>query len=242
VLTVLAIRKARDHVAGFWAALAFLIKPIAIGLICYPIWKGKWKTAITFAIIAAGMLLLMAGLFGLGSMQSGVPFSITVLHTGSYPPLQNIWGMVHRWFTANEYGWSLANNPMLSLGAGLLLSLGLTVATILFCRPALRPKSWRDVEFGIVLIAIALIVPATWYHHFALLAIPMAILIACAKTRVDFALACIAWSAINIFGVTWHALVGHTLLLDMGTFGALMLWLALMRIGMRTHAADHFLN
>lgn len=102
--------------------------------------------------------------------------------------------------------------------------------------PALRPESWRDVEFGMVITAIALIVPATWYHHYALLAIPIAILISCAETRVDFALAFIAWSAISIFGVTWHALVGHTLLLDMGTIGAFMLWLALARMSRRVRS------
>ena len=120
-------------------------------------------------------------LFGWGSVQSGVPLSIAGIHIGAYPPLQNLWGTAQRWFTAHEYGWSVANNPAFSDQAGLLLSLGLAIATIVFCRPPFHRNSWRDADLGMVIIAVALIVPATWYHHYAILAIPLAILIASAR-------------------------------------------------------------
>jgi hypothetical protein len=237
-LAVLAVRKGSDRVAGSWAALAFLIKPIVIGLIFYPIWKGRWKMAITFVIITAAALSLMTILFGWGSLKSGVPLSIAGIHTSAYPPLQNLWGAAQRWLTANQYGQSLVRNPALSEPAGLVLSLGLAIATMLFCRPPMRPNSWRDADLGMVITAIALIVPATWYHHYALLAIPLAILIAYAETRVDIALAFVAWLAINIFGLAWHARVGYTLLLDMGTIGALTLWFGLARIDRRARSTS----
>jgi hypothetical protein len=237
VLAVLAIAKGRDYGAGMWAAMAFLIKPTAIGLICYPIWKGRWRAAILFVIITALTLSLMTALFGWGSLHSGVPISAAGIHVGAYPPLQNFWGAAQRWFTPHEYGWSVAQNSMLADRIGLLLSLGLVIVTVLFCLPPMRPSSWRDAEWGMILIAIALIVPATWYHHYSLLAIPLAILIAKAESRLDAALALIAWMAINAFGVAWHFLIGHTLLLDAGTFGALILWLGLARVSWKCRKA-----
>jgi hypothetical protein len=236
-LAVLAFGKGRDREAGSWTALAFLIKPTVIGLIGYSIWKGRWKMAITFAPIAGVLLALMTAFFGWGSLQSGVPLSIAGIRAGAYPPLQNFWGAAQRWFTAHEYGRPLANNPALSDQAALLLSLGLAIATIVFCRPPFHRNSWRHADLGMVIIAVALMVPATWYHHYAILAIPMAILIASSETRMDIALVLVAWLAIDLFGVAWHDLVGHTLLLDTGTLGALILWLGLARISKRQRAA-----
>jgi hypothetical protein len=237
-LAVLAFGKGRDREAGSWAALAFLIKPIVIGLIGYPVWKGRWRMAVTFVLIAGVLFALMTTLFGWGSVQSGVPLSIAGIRTGAYPPLQNLWGTAQRWFTAHEYGWSLANNPALSDQAGLLLSLGLAIATIVFCRPPFHRNSWRDCDLGMVIIAVALIVPATWYHHYAILAIPLAIFIASSETLADIALIFVAWLAIALFGAAWHNLVGHTLLLDTATLGALILWVGLARISRRQRAAS----
>lgn len=237
-LALLSFKKDRDLTAGWWAALAFLMKPIVLGFICYPIWKGRWKAAVPCAVIMALAFSLMTVLFGWGSLKAGIPLTIAVSTSGTYPPLQNFWGTTHRWFTAHDYGWSLLNNPMLSDRAGLLLCLILAVATLLFCWPPLRLSSWRDTGLGLVIIAFVLIIPATWYHHFTILVIPLAILIASADTWIGIAFASVAWLAINIFGLTWHALTGHTLLLDMGTAGALMLWVGLagMSLRMRTRS------
>jgi hypothetical protein len=236
-LAVLAISKGRDYSAGICAAIAFLIKPTAIGLICYPLWKGKWKTTILFAVITALVLSLMTWMFGWGSLNSGVPLSAAGSHIGAYPPLQNFWGTAQRWLTPHEYGWSLAGNAISAGRMGWLLSLGLAVSTVLFCLPPFRPASWRDADWGMSLIAIALVVPQTWYHHYALLAIPLAILIAKTEFLLDALLAFAAWLAINIFGVAWHFLLGHTLLLDVGVLGALILWLGLARVSWRCRKA-----
>jgi hypothetical protein len=241
-LAVFAISKGRDYRAGLWAAMAFLIKPTAIGLICYPMWKGRWKTAILFAVITALLLSLTTWLFGWGSLNSGVPLSAAGIHIGAYPPLQNFWGTAQRWFTPHEYGWSVAWDTVSAGRMGFLLSLGLAVATILFCLPPFRTASWRDADWGMSLIAIALVVPPTWYHHYALLAIPLAILIAEAESLPDAALAFAAWLAINTFGVAWHFLIGHTLLLDVGVLGALILWFGLARISWRGRKAPSRTN
>lgn len=229
----LAMRQKRDRAAGAWAAAAFLIKPTAIGLICYPIWKGRWQPVIVFAVIAALVLSLMTALFGWGSLHSGVPLSITGLKVDAYPPLQNFWGLAQRWFTTHLYGASVALNPKLAGRAGLALSLILAIATLLVCLPPLRRNTWRDADLGMILIAIALTAPATWYHHYALLAISLAILIANSERLRDAALVFTAWAALNLFGVAWHRLVGYTLLLDLGTFGALLLWTGLSGISLR---------
>lgn len=233
VLAFLLLAKGRDCAAGSWISAAFLLKPIVIGFAGYSIWKGRWKTAGAFILITAVVLGLLAFLFGRGSLLSGIPLSIAGTHGGAYPPLQNFWGTASRWFAEHEYGWSLTVNPALSELAGLLLSISLAVATALFCLPAMRPDSWRDADLGMALIAIALAVPATWYHHYAILAIPLAILIAKAEAAIDIILAGIAWLAINLFGIAWHDMVGHTLLLDTGTMGALALWTGLAGISCR---------
>lgn len=232
-VAILSFHRGRERAAGCWISLAFLIKPLVIGIAGYAFWKGKWRMAGTFLIIAAVLLGLMACLFGWGSVQSGVPLSVAGVRAGAYPPLQNFWGMVSRWFTVHEYGWHFTNQPALAENAGLLLSIGLAIATMLFCLPAIRPDSWRDADLGMAIIAVTLIVPATWYHHYAILAIPLAILFANAEAGIDVILACSAWLAINIFGVAWHDLAGHTLLLDMGTIGAMVLWIGLARVSRR---------
>ena len=232
-----AISKGRDRIAGAWAALAFLVKPIAIGIICYPIWKGRWKMIIPFAAIVAITLALMIALFGWGSLHSGVPLAVTGMQVEAYPPLQNFWGTAHRWFSVHEYGTNVTNSSRLAEGAGWLLSIGLALATLLLCLPPIRNSTWREADWGMVIIAIALAVPATWYHHYVLLAIPLAFLIAGAERAADIVLAFAAWLAINMFGAAWHFLIGRTILLDLGTYGALILWIGLAKMSRRRRAS-----
>ena len=239
-MAVLYFKKKRDGIAGWWAALAFAAKPIVLGLLCYPIWKGRWKAVIASMLSLTFLYSLMTALFGRGSLKAGFPLTIDGSTVGTYPPLQNVWGAMHRWLTAHDYGWSLINNPVLSNRVGLLLCLILAIATIALCWPPLRLNSWRDAGLGMVIAAFVLIIPATWYHHFTILVIPLAILIASAETWIDIVLASVAWIAINLFGLTWHALAGHTLLLDLGTAGALVIWFGLAGLSFRMRPRNIF--
>jgi hypothetical protein len=232
-LAVLAFREDRERLAGGWAALAFLMKPIVLGLICYPIWKGRWKAVISCGVIMAMIFSLLTILFGWGGLKAGIPFTNALSTRGVYPPLQNLMSAARRLLSTHDYGWSLANNPVLSDWVGVSLCIILAMATMAFCWPPLLRGSWRETGLGLTIIAFVVIVPATWYHHFTILTIPLAILLASAQTRIDIAFAAISWVAINIFGLAWHHLTGHTLLLDIGTAGALVLWIGLVVNGFR---------
>ncbi|MCS7287471.1 MAG: hypothetical protein NZ653_10115, partial [Anaerolineae bacterium] len=62
-----------------------------------------------------------------------------------------------------------------------------------------------------------------WFHHMALAFLAFAVAWQSASNR-ERAFVLIAYALINVQGLFWHQLVGHTLLLSLGTYGLLILW------------------
>lgn len=222
-LACLAIKRSRPWLGGAWLGISLMFKPLAIGIAAYAVWRGRWRL-LRGAGVSIGVLLAMCyGFFGANALHF-----LRIKSTWgpvTYPPAQDLPGLAIRWFSLHEWGRPLLNAPQFGYWLGIGLAAILTLATIALCLPAGR-RGWNDNQMGLIIIAILLVNVRTWYHHAVLLAIPIAFLI-CSNVRRSkwwwFLLAA-ANTLIAVFGLGWHWLVGHTWLLDLATWGMLLLW------------------
>jgi hypothetical protein len=217
------VNRSKPWLGGWWLGVSLMFKPLAIGMAAYAFWRGRWRLLLG-SIASIGVLLAICyGFFGANALH------FLLLKSGwgpaAYPPAQNLPALATRWFSLHEYGRPLLNAPQFGYWFGIGLSGVVTLATMALCLPAGR-KGWHDSQLGLIITAVLLVNVRTWYHHAVLLAIPIAFLI-CMNTKRNkwwWVLFVMAYLMINVFGVIWHRLVGHTWLLDMATWGMLLLW------------------
>ncbi len=223
-ISFLAFRKMRDAMGSWFLSLSLLLKPLVVGLVGYLLWRIRWKALVWLAVFSAAILAVIALTFG--------PYSLDFLgrSTGwpmrTYPPAQNLPSLAARWLTAHPYGFSLADNPTAARWVGLMLAALLAAATLLLCWPPGNPSVWSDAQLGLILAAIPLVNARTWYHHYSVMAIPVAILLSRSKgkSRRWWALTAFGYGLMAVFGVGWHTFVGITPLLDAATTGSLIIW------------------
>ena len=223
ILAYLAVKRSRPWLGGAWLGISLMFKPLAIGIAAYAVWRGRWRLLIG-AIVSIGVLLAVCyGFFGANALH----FLRLKSTWGpvTYPPAQDLPALAIRWFSLHEWGRPLLNAPQFGYWLGIGLAAILTLATVALCLPAGR-RGWNDSQMGLIITAILLVNVRTWYHHAVLLAIPIAFLI-CSNVRRSkwwWLLLATAYALIAVFGVGWHWLVGRTWLLDLATWGMLLLW------------------
>src|SRR5262249_57677018 len=81
-------------------------------------------------------------------------------------------------------------------------------------------------ELACVIAAVLLAHASTWYHHYAMLPIAMALLWTRDEAPSTFhrAALVLAYALVQVFGVAWHRFEGHALAVESATIGALILW------------------
>lgn len=222
-LACLASKRARPWLGGLWLGISLVFKPLAIGIAAYAIWRGRWRLLLGTIVSICALLAVCYGFFGANALHFiWIKSSWTPV---TYPPAQNLPSLAARWFTPHEWGGVLLNAPQFGYWLGIGLAALLTLATIALNWPAGR-RGWNDSQMGLIISAILLVNVRTWYHHAVLLAIPIAFLI-CSNVRRSkwwWLLFAAAYTLIAVFGVAWHWLVGHTWLLDLATWGTLLIW------------------
>lgn len=226
-LALAAIRRRGEGWGGFLLGLSLALKPLGLAAAGLLLWEGRWR--------AAGGALAGLGLgVGAGLLAFGPP-ALGFLHVplptagGAYPPAQNLPSLAVRWLTRHPYGFALADDAQLARWVGALLAGGLGALTLKGLGRPGRPRGDFPVRAAWVLAAAFLANPGTWYHHGTILGPALAALIGRAPGRPrrwQRALAA-AGGAVALWGVAWHAFVGWTPLLDLGTLGALGLWILL---------------
>ncbi|MER3400120.1 MAG: hypothetical protein C4313_03130 [Thermoflexus sp.] len=218
-----ALRRGREGVGGSLLGISMMVKPIGVGLAAYLLWRGRWRAlgaTLGEAGLALGLSLLAFGPAALGFM--GLPARTGAI---AYPPAQSLPGLAARWLTHHPYGFSIADRPDLAQGVGMGLALGLVLVTLIRSgRPGTGP--WSDRVAGGWLMAALLANPGTWYHHFTIAAIPLAVRARCGPTGRWGLLA--AYSGMALWSGLWRLRVGFTPLLDLATLGGLLLWVQLM--------------
>ncbi|MHB1354746.1 MAG: glycosyltransferase family 87 protein [Anaerolineae bacterium] len=222
-LACLAVKGSKPWLGGAWLGVGLMFKPLAIGIAAYAIWRGHWRILIGSMVSIAVVLTVCYGFFGANALHF-----VNIKSTWgavTYPPAQHLPSLAMRWFSLHEWGRPLLNAPQFGYWLGIGLSAVLSLATMALCLPAGR-RGWNDSQLGLIITAILLVNVRTWYHHAVLLAIPIAFLI-CAnimRSKWWWLLLAVGYSLIAVLGLGWHRLVGHTWLLDLATWGMLLLW------------------
>jgi Glycosyltransferase family 87 len=222
-LAVVAALRRRDVLAGLCVGVSLLLKPLAVGVAAYAAWRSRWKlvAALTFAaagILAASALWLGPDVLHFAGSQVG-------WSARTPAPSQNLASTALRWLSANDVGPALLDRPLLASIAGMLSAFALTGATLLLCRPR-GARPWSRAQIALVIVAIVIANPRTWYHHYTMTAIPLALLASrpSARPRLWWTALGAAYGLITLFGLGWHRLLAHPKILDLATGGGLILW------------------
>ncbi|MDW8068959.1 MAG: glycosyltransferase family 87 protein [Anaerolineae bacterium] len=224
-----ALARGRPAGAGLALAMGVLLKPISVTLALHAAWKFLARTVLWLFVGLVLLGFIAIPLIGLKPYQTYLRLSLSLanlMQAGEpvvYPPNQGLSGFFGRLLTHHEFGSALTHNPALAKTLTLSVSAVLALATAALCWPGKFSKDLFLLEAGLVVVTTHLIAPVSWFHHMALafVALSVAWQSASGWERVCIL---IAYFLMNLQGLFWHPLVGHTLLLSLGTYGLLVLW------------------
>ncbi len=189
---------------GLGVAFGALLKLMPLALVLYLPWRWLWK-ATAVALVTILVLLLVSPLsLGPGTLRAyarsflaiGQPG--TVFATGANQSLNGFLGRLlgGRWDTATIYRLYLASAALTVLG------------TVVCLWPSGSLDRFHRLEFALVVCALQLITPYTWYHQLVLLLIPFFTLcceiLAGRAPRWWLAPLAVAFVATNAHGLAWH--------------------------------------
>jgi hypothetical protein len=214
----------RDWVrAGIGVALGTLFKLIPVALLLYLAWRRQWK-ATGMAVTLIAVLLLTAPLtLEPGALRSYARHFLILGRLGTVfrtPPNQSLNGFFGRLLADLLHDQMIYRIYLISAGIVVL-------GTVACCWPfGPRRYAWR-LEFSLIVCALLLITPYTWYHQLVLLLIPffmvaMAVIRGCAP-RWWLALLALGFLVTDLHGLLWHQLSGR-MLLSMPFYTTVMLW------------------
>ncbi|MFQ6100790.1 MAG: glycosyltransferase family 87 protein [Anaerolineae bacterium] len=214
----------RDWIGtGVGLALGTLLKLIPLALVLYLPWRRLWKATIIAVIVIVALLLTVPLTLGPGTLQAYARYFFTIGQPGTVfatPPNQSLNGF---------WGRLLINQ----VDSGVIYRIYLVSAmlvmlcTLACCWPggAFVPH-WR-IEFALIVCALQLITPYTWYHQLVLLLLPLLVL-ACEivighAPRWWLAPLAIGFLLTDLHGLLWHHIT-PTLLLSTPFYTIVMLW------------------
>jgi len=214
----------RDWVrAGIGVALGTLFKLIPVALLVYLAWRRQWK-ATGMAVTLIAVLLLTAPLtLGPGALRSYARHFLILGRLGTVfrtPPNQSLNGFFGRLLA------DLLHDQMIY--RIYLISAGIVVLGTVACCWPFGPLGygWR-LEFALIVCALLLITPYTWYHQLVLLLIPFFVAldraIARRAPRWWLVLLGLGFLLTDLHGLLWHQLSGR-MLLSMPFYTMVMLW------------------
>ena len=231
VLAALAIfllldQRRRTWLAGSALAFSILIKPLSIALAAYLIWRRDWqRLAALLAGLAIGVVVMAIVAGGQAQLDYARSFFAVAPSTATaYPPNQSVFGFWARLFIPNGYSTVLADLPALATVLSYLSAGGLALLVAYLTWP--RRAETFAVGLGLVLVTFSLIIPTSWYHHFTVDLIPLLLVWFALPNRVWRGALAIGYMGIGIQGLFWKALVPHTLLLSLATYGLLIIYAA----------------
>lgn len=226
----------RKHTIGAGLALAagVMLKPIPATLGAHALWRRQTRVVLALFIGLVLIALLTLPAIGIKPYKAYLYNSLhlagltQVGPPGTYPPNQGLSGFFGRLLTHHPYGGTLADDPALARTLTLAASLALIVATALLSWPYQPSRETFCLEAGLVIVTTHLVAPLSWYHHMVLAFVALAAAWQAAPAHRPFdpvrAVILVAYVLINLQGLLWHQLSGHTAFLSLATYGALILW------------------
>lgn len=216
---------------GMGLGVGTSLKVVPLALIGYLLWRGQWRALLAAILVIVALLLAAVPLVGWDGLVSYGQKAILLGEPGRLfpqPTNQTFNGFFARLLMEHSEGPALADNPGLAHRLSLVCGLVLTIATVVICWPTGRVRHFFPLEFALIVTALQLIPPFTWYHQLVLLLIPFVILLREALhtrgLRWMLAPLAVGYVITDLHGLLWHHLQGLTLLQSTPFYTMLMLW------------------
>ncbi len=211
----------RAYLAGAILGVSLMLKPIGAPLVAHLAWRRDLRALAGVAIGLAASLAASLAIVGPRSHAQylGAAWSLSTLAPEApvtYPTNQSLLGALGR--TAEAAGLDPEFARSLWLAASLVLVI--LIAMLTQRRRGERADAF-DLQTGLVLLAINLLAPVSWYHHLTIAAISLVVAWRVATPRLRGWLL-LAFGLIELHGLFWHRLEGATVLLSLATYGLLV--------------------
>jgi hypothetical protein len=221
-----AIAMERWSAAGTGIALGALLKLFPVALVLYLPWRRLWKAAVVALVVIVVLMASAPLTLGSGTLRAyaesffamGEPGR--VFASGANQSLNGFWGRL----LAEWAGMEVAYTAYL---VSAVLVVACTVASL--WPPAALGSEWQ-AEVALIICALQLVMPYTWYHQLVLLLVPLFVVVvqilrggAPRWWTIPIALGLVAT---DIHGLVWHY-IRIPLLLSMPMYTTVMLWLML---------------
>ncbi len=201
-LGLLWLVRQRYLLAGWMLALGVTLKVVPLAMVAYLFWRKQWKVA----FYAIGMLLLLLWLAipltGLEGMLSYFRHSVALGEPGvvnSAPPNQTITAFIGRSLP------HIATDQTLLLAR--TLSLAVVVVTVVVCAPRGNFQTFVSREYALIVAALPMVAPYTWYHQLVMLHVPLlvAVMTMIAKRETWLLMVTLLLVALtDVHGLFWH--------------------------------------
>jgi hypothetical protein len=147
----------------------------------------------------------------------------------SWPGNQNLFALLSRLLTPNEFGPSLMNSPQLVLITYWIFAVAFVAGALALLWPFGLDLRYFELEFALLLAMTLLVSPITQIHHLTVAFIPFALLIERQQTwkRLNWYMlfSGAAYAMMNIQTVLLQQRVfGDLLLLDLATWAEVIIW------------------
>ncbi|MBU0703849.1 MAG: DUF2029 domain-containing protein [Chloroflexi bacterium] len=207
------------------------LKVIPLALVGYLLWRGRWRSLLVAVLVIVLSLLVAVPLTGWEGLVSYGQKAVLLGEPGqlfAQPTNQTFNGFFARLLTGHSGERALTDNPDLAYKLSLICGLALVIATIAVCWPAGSARHFFPLEFALIVTALQLLPPFTWYHQLVLLLIPFTVLAreALHVPGLHWMLAplVLGYVVTDLHGLLWHHLEGLTLLQSTPFYVILMLW------------------
>jgi len=223
-LAIWAAAKRRAGWLGASLALGTVLKVIPLALVLYLFWRRQWRAGLIAIGVLVALTIAAALVVGTSDFALYVQKAIFLanpdgIHRGS----------VNQTITA-VLGRAFPDASSAVLTASRWLALGLIAVTAALCWPAGGTSKLMSLEIGLIVAALQIIPPFTWYHQLVLLLIP---LLVAARWLWDgrrwpwLALLVGLFILTTLHGLTWHYLVDLPWLTSFPFVLGLVLWMIL---------------
>jgi hypothetical protein len=230
-LALWAFARRKPVWVGIALALGTSLKVIPLALVGYLLWRGRWRALLSAVLVIILLLLVTVPLVGVDGLVSYGQKAILLGEPGRLfpqPTNQTFNGFFGRLLTKHAEGWAVTDDPGLAHALAQVAALFLVLVTVAVCWPVGDVRRYFQLEFALIVTALQLIPPFTWYHQLALLFIPFVVLTREALhgrgLRWMLALLAVGYVITNLHGLLWHRLGGLTLLQSTPFYTMLMLW------------------
>lgn len=183
-LSFSAFVRGRDYRAGWWLALAMIVKPFLGFLVLFFLWKRSYRAAISACVCGAILFLGPALILG-----PGVLFDfLAVAAYWSTPEFlaspfnQSVYGLLLRLLTPNAFTVPMVDAQFLvEVSRWTLTGISLLILAVSVSRSRAVTVSQLGLEFGLTIVIMLLVAPLAEDIHYTHLLIPLVAFVAALK-------------------------------------------------------------